>query len=246
MNTKRLQVVAIQHLAFEDLGSFEAVFQDRGMDVTHLQAGVDDVGQALREADIAVVLGGPIGVYETEAYPFLVAEVAALRQRMQARWPTLGICLGSQLMAQALGGRVYPGPQKEIGWGELMLSEAGQASPLRHLRGTSVLHWHGDTFDLPPEAELLASSPLYPHQAFRIGPTLLALQCHPEAQARTFERWLIGHAAELAAARLDVPTLRAQAQRLAPHLERAGQAMLAQWLDDLALMPPRQPCEGTP
>lgn len=182
MNTKRPQVVAIQHLAFEDLGSFGAVFQDRGMDITHLQAGVDDVGQALREADIAVVLGGPIGVYETEAYPFLAAEVAALRQRMQARRPTLGICLGSQIMAQALGGRVYPGPQKEIGWGELVLSEAGQGSPLRHLRGTSVLHWHGDTFDLPPRPSCWPRPRCTPTRPFASAP--LCWRCNATRKPR--------------------------------------------------------------
>ncbi|MBH1988133.1 MAG: glutamine amidotransferase [Burkholderiales bacterium] len=233
MSPKKTQVVAIQHLAFEDLGSFEAVLREQDMDITHLQAGVDDVSQALAQADIAVVLGGPIGVYETEAYPFLLDEIEALRQRMLARKPTLGICLGSQLMAQAFGGRVYPGGQKEIGWGELTLSDSGRRSPLQHLQGAAVLHWHGDTFELPPDAELLASSPLYANQAFRIGSNLLALQCHPEAQARTFERWLIGHAGELASARLDVPTLRAQAQRLGPTLERASQAMLREWLADL-------------
>jgi len=233
MSPKKTKVVAIQHLAFEDLGSFEAVLREQDMDITHLQAGVDDVSQALAQADIAVVLGGPIGVYETDAYPFLLDEIEALRLRMLARKPTLGICLGSQLMAQAFGGRVYPGGQKEIGWGELTLSESGRRSPLQHLQGAAVLHWHGDTFELPPDAELLASSPLYPNQAFRIGSNLLALQCHPEAQARTFERWLIGHAGELASVRLDVPTLRAQAQRLAPTLERAGQAMLREWLANL-------------
>jgi len=233
MSPKKTKVVAIQHLAFEDLGSFEAVLREQDMDITHLQAGVDDVSQALAQADIAVVLGGPIGVYETDAYPFLLDEIEALRLRMLARKPTLGICLGSQLMAQAFGGRVYPGGQKEIGWGELTLSESGRRSPLQHLQGAAVLHWHGDTFELPPDAELLASSPLYPNQAFRIGSNLLALQCHPEAQARTFERWLIGHAGELASVRLDVPTLRAQAQRLAPTLERAGQAMLRDWLGNL-------------
>lgn len=233
MSQKRPQVVYIQHLAFEDLGSFEAVLREQNFDISCLQAGVDDVGTALAQADIAVVLGGPIGVYETGAYPFLIDEVEALRQRMQARRPTLGICLGAQLMAQALGGRVYPGGQKEIGWGELTLSETGRSSPLQHLQGASVLHWHGDTFDLPPDVELLASSALYRNQAFRMGNNLLALQFHPEAQARTFERWLIGHAGELASIRMDVPTLRAQAQRHTPTLERAGQALLREWLTDL-------------
>lgn len=233
MSTKRQQVVVIQHLAFEDLGSFDAVFQERGMTVSCFQAGVDNVLQPLQHADIAVVLGGPIGVYETQTYPFLQDELNALSQRLTAMKPTLGICLGAQLMAQALGGRVYAGGQKEIGWGELTLNDEAVSSPLQHLQNTPVLHWHGDTFDLPPQAELLASTAQYRHQAFRVGSNLLALQFHPEAQAHTFERWLIGHAAELAGARLNVPNLRAQAQLLAPQLEQAGKAMLESWLNGL-------------
>jgi GMP synthase (glutamine-hydrolysing) len=233
MSTKRQQAVVIQHLAFEDLGSFEAVFQERGMTVSFFQAGVDNLLQPLQHADIAVVLGGPIGVYETQTYPFLQEELNALSKRLTAMKPTLGICLGAQLMAQALGGRVYAGGQKEIGWGALTLNDEAVNSPLQHLRNTPVLHWHGDTFDLPPQAELLASTTLYQHQAFRVGSNLLALQFHPEAQAHTFERWLIGHAAELAGARLNVPSLRAQAQQLAPQLEQAGKAMLESWLNGL-------------
>jgi len=233
MSTKRQQVVVIQHLAFEDLGSFESVFHERGMHVSYLQAGVDNVLLPLQHADIAVVLGGPIGVYETQTYPFLQDELNALSQRLTAMMPTLGICLGAQLMAQAMGGKVFPGGQKEIGWSSLTLHNEAVNSPLQHLQNTPVLHWHGDTFDLPPKAELLASTALYRHQAFRVGSNLLALQFHPEVQARTFERWLIGHATELAGAQLNVPGLRVQAQHLAPQLEQAGKAMLESWLNGL-------------
>jgi GMP synthase (glutamine-hydrolysing) len=225
------QVVVVQHLAFEDLGSFEPVLKAGGMSVTCLQAGVDDLKEAIDEADLVVVLGGPIGVYETDAYPFLEDELQALRARLARQRPTLGICLGAQLMAQAAGGRVYPGGRKEIGWSELQLSDAGQGSPLKHLGGVHVLHWHGDTFDLPPGAERLASSPLYENQAFSMGPNALALQCHPEATASAFECWLIGHAAELSAASIDIRALRAEAARLAPALEQAGANMLREWLE---------------
>ena len=148
----------------------------------------------------------------------------------KAALATLGICLGAQLIARALGADVYPGGRKEIGWSELQLSPAGLQSPLRHLAGVPVLHWHGDTFDLPAGAELLASSALYPHQAFRVGPNILGLQFHPEALTREFERWLIGHGGELASAGLDVPTLREQARQHGPALERAGQALLRDWV----------------
>lgn len=229
----RTPTTVIQHLAFEDLGSFDSVLREAGCDLHYVQAGVDDLRDPILDADLLVILGGPIGVYETQTYPFLVDELAALQIRLAQDRPTLGICLGAQLMAQALGGRVYPGAHKEIGWSALTLTDAGQASPLRHLAGVPVLHWHGDTFDLPPQAAHLASSALYPHQAFQVGANLLGLQFHPEAQARTFERWLIGHAAELSAARVDIPLLRAQAAQHAPALEAAGQRMLQDWLQAL-------------
>jgi GMP synthase (glutamine-hydrolysing) len=233
MHTKPRQVTVIQHLAFEDLGSFEAVLQAQDMCITCLQAGVDDTAPAIAQADLSIILGGPIGVYEQTTYPFLAAELQAIHQRVQANRPTLGICLGAQLIAQAAGGRVYPGGIKEIGWSTLTLTTEGRACALQHLQDTPVLHWHGDTFELPPQAQRLASSALYANQAFHIGPNLLGLQFHPEVQGKTFERWLIGHAAELAAAKVDVTSLRAQSHAYAAELELAGQALLRQWLDGL-------------
>lgn len=227
------RAAVIQHLAFEDLGSFEPVLIERGYALHSFQAGVDALDEPMHEADLVVVLGGPIGVYDTATYPFLIDEIAALKKRLERDAPTLGICLGAQLIAHAAGGRVYPGGKKEIGWSPLALSPAGQSSALRHLQDVAVLHWHGDTFDLPPAARLLASTNLYPHQAFDLGPNVLALQCHPEAQGRTFERWLIGHTAELNAARIDIPALRAQSAASAPTLERAAAAMLNEWLNGL-------------
>jgi len=233
MKARPATVTVVQHLAFEDLGSFEPVLRQRGHAIEVLQAGVDDVSAAIRQAECLVVLGGPIGVCDTEAYPFVVDEVEALRERLRARRPTLGICLGAQLMAAALGARVYPGGHKEIGWGPLQITPAGQASALSHLDGVPVLHWHGDTFELPAGCELLASTALCERQAFRLGPNVLGLQCHPEAEARRFERWLIGHAVELAAAGIDVRALREQARQAGPTLALAAQRMLIDWVNGL-------------
>jgi GMP synthase (glutamine-hydrolysing) len=233
MSAHPSMVTVVQHLAFENLGSFAQPLREMGHVVRYVQAGVDDVAQAIDAAELLVVLGGPIGAYETDRYPFLIDELAALARRLVARRPTLGICLGAQLIAKALGAAVYPGGRKEIGWGELQLPPAGLQSPLRSLEGVRVLHWHGDTFDLPKDAELLASSAAYPHQAFRVGSNVLALQFHPEALTQQFECWLIGHTQELAAAGVDVPTLRLQARTQGPLLEQASQAMLKAWLADL-------------
>lgn len=189
-------VNVIQHLAFEDLGSLEDVFYQLGFRVRYFEAGVDDLSPALNYEGLTVILGGPIGVYETEDYPFLVDEIAGLKQRLKANKPTIGICLGAQLIAHALGAKVYAGHQKEIGWSQLEI-KAVENNPLAALENVEVLHWHGDTFDLPSNATLLASSAIYPNQAFSIGNNILALQFHLEITEQSFEKWLIGHTCEI-------------------------------------------------
>jgi GMP synthase (glutamine-hydrolysing) len=229
--------LAIRHVHFEHLGLFADVLGARGYAVRYLEAGSDDLaGLDPGQPDLLAVLGGPIGAYEEDRYPFLADEIRLLERRLAADRPTLGICLGAQLMARALGARVYPGPGKEIGWGRLDLTEAGGRSPLRHMAGerTAVLHWHGDTFDLPPGSVRLASSPAYPNQAFARGRSALGLQFHAEVRAEEIERWLIGHACELAgAAGLSLAALRTDTRRLGPGLARQGRAFLEEWLDQI-------------
>lgn len=175
-------VTALRHVAFEDLGYFSDLLSERGHDVDYID--VPSIGVRGIEADspdLLVILGGPIGAFDDADYPFLAEECQLIKDRLERDLPTLGICLGAQLMARALGARVVPG-EKEIGWSPLTLTKAGAASCLRHVAepGLSVLHWHGDTFDLPSGAKLLASTDLCPHQAFSWGTSALALQFHPE------------------------------------------------------------------
>jgi GMP synthase (glutamine-hydrolysing) len=220
--------VAIRHVAFEDVGTLKPVLDEAGYGLTYLEGGIDDLAPA-ETCDLLIVLGAPIGAYEIEAYPFLIPELDLIRRRLAVDRPTLGLCLGAQLMAQALGARVYPGPAKEIGWAPLsFVSEA-----LRDLQGVAVLHWHGDTFDLPAGAKRLASTALTPNQAFSVGRNILALQFHAEAEARMFERWLIGHACEIGAAGLSPITLRADARTYAAGLEAAGLALFRRWIGNL-------------
>ena len=227
--------VAVRHVAFEDLGSFAAVLTRRSWTISYRDAAVDDLAApALAAADLLVVLGGPIGAYEEALYPFLADEISVIERRLAAARPVLGIGLGSQLMARALGARVYPGDGKEIGWAPLVLTEAGRRSCLAALADTPVLHWHGDTFDLPRGARHLAATARYPHQAFAYERHGLALQCHIETEAAGLERWYIGHSCEIAGvAGLSVPGLRADSVRCAPVLAPRAARCLEVWLDAL-------------
>ncbi len=223
----------IQHLAFEDLGSFAPVFTALGYSIRYFHAGVYIPEEIYQDSSILVVLGGPIGVYETDIYPYLGEEIAGLRYRIEKDLPTLGICLGAQLVATACGAKVYAGHYKEIGWSRLNLSNMGLASPLKYLEGVHVLHWHGDTFDLPAQAKHLASSIYYKNQAFSIGRKILALQFHPEADPTKFEQWLIGHACELNKAEIDIVALREDNGHYGRALAKAAEKLLKDWLDNL-------------
>jgi GMP synthase (glutamine-hydrolysing) len=224
--------LAVRHVAFEDLGILGPLVSMRGYDIRYHDAGIEPfAADSLVAADLVVVLGGPIGVYEQETYPFIADEIAAVAARLQSNKPMLGICLGAQLMAAALGARVAPGPVKEIGYGPLTLTEAGRASVVASLGASPVLHWHGDNCELPPGCTLLASTAHCPVQAFTRMPAQLALQFHLETEAARFEAWLVGHTVELAKAGIDPRMLRDQARVRGPALRQAGGKVLGAWLD---------------
>lgn len=224
----------IRHLAFEDLGSLAEALNQQDYQLTYLEAGLDSLASLHPlTPDLVVILGGPIGAYDEQDYPFLVDELRLLESRLKADLPTLGICLGAQLMARALGAKVYPGAYKEIGWSPLELSNEGINSSLSHLAAehTSVLHWHGDTFDLPVCSTHLASSSKYQNQAFSWGKCALALQFHPEVTAGNLERWFIGHASEInATAGISIAQLREDTARYAKQLEFQSAKFWRAWL----------------
>lgn len=226
--------LVIRHVHFEDLGSFDDVLTQTGYDIRYTNVGDGDFCESdPLVPDLLVILGGPIGTYET-VYPFLDRERKFIRTRLDANLPTLGICLGAQLIAAALGEKVFATGLKEIGFSELMLTQEGRDGPLAHLDGIAVLHWHGDTYSLPREAKNLASSGLVEQQAFAVGPNVLGLQFHPEVETdERFERWLVGHAAELGSAGIDILALRRDAETHGPRLRQAACSMLGAWLSGL-------------
>ncbi|MFC3396588.1 glutamine amidotransferase [Brenneria rubrifaciens] len=223
--------LALRHVHFEDLGILEAFLHKRGYLCRYLDPAVDDLSTVdLVDYDLLVVLGGPIGAFDHETYPFLVAELDLIRQRLESKKPVLGICLGAQLMARALGKRVAPMGVKEIGFSPLTLTPAGARSALSALDGKAVLHWHGDRFEVPDQAQLLAGTSVCPHQAFAIGDYALGLQFHLEVSPRNLAYWLVGHACELGQAGIDPRLLREQAERHCAELADAAYRMMDNWL----------------
>jgi GMP synthase (glutamine-hydrolysing) len=229
--------IALRHVPFEDLGLLAPLLAQRGHALSYVDVPVGGVERVdARAPDLLVVLGGPIGVYENDDYPFIDAEVALIEERLAAAKPVLGICLGSQLLAKALGSRVYPSGVKEIGWAPVELTTEGRASCLRRLGDTPVLHWHGDTFDLPAGATRLASTRVCANQAFSYGASALALQFHAETAGVAMEGWLVGHTGEIGRTPgLSVKGLRADTARCTPAVERAGTACFAEWLTSVGL-----------
>jgi GMP synthase (glutamine-hydrolysing) len=227
--------LALRHLDFEDLGVLAAPLEARGYAIRYVDMPIEGLrpDDAL-DADLLVVLGGPMNVDQVDDYPWLTTELKAIAARLAARRPTLGICLGAQLIAQAFGASVGRAPKFEIGWIPLTLTDAGRASPIAVLEGLPVLHWHGYRFDLPVGSVGLASTPLCPQQAFTIGDTVLALQFHPEIDPVEFEHWLEGNADDLAGHGIDPATLRREAKEHGPATAAAARVMLESWLSGFA------------
>lgn len=224
--------LVLRHVGHEDLGNLEPVLRGQQFTITYKDAATH-IFTALDplQPDLLVVLGGPVSVYDQADFPFLAAEIDIIKQRLQQDLPTIGICLGAQLIAAAAGAAVYPGLEgKEIGWSLLTLTPAGKRSTLAALETTPVLHWHGDTFDLPADATLLASSGLYEHQAFSIGNNILALQFHPEVLAHNMEHWFIGGAGEIAQAKMNLAHLRQDTDKYIHKLQIQAKQLWQAWL----------------
>ncbi|MGZ7455467.1 glutamine amidotransferase [Pseudomonas sp. Ma2-10] len=227
--------IALRHIHFEDVGTLDAILAEEGYSLIYLDPTVDAIySEQVLQADLLIVLGGPIGAHDEHLYPFLQDELKLVRQRVASGNPLLGICLGAQLIARAMHANVYPMGVKEIGFSPLTLTATGQESPLAALMDTPVLHWHGDQFDVPEGAALLASTPMGAHQAFAVGNTILGLQFHLEADTANIEQWLVGHASELAQTGIDPVALRSEAINLGDRLTRAAGHVMRAWLNNLS------------
>ena len=188
---KRLLV--FQHVPHEILGTFNPLLKDAGFRIRYINFGrTPDATPNIEKYDGLIILGGPMCVDQTDSHPHIETEIEAIKLAMERHMPVLGICLGAQLIAKALGAQVKRNPVKEIGWYDVTPTQEGTKDPLFScFNGTEkIFQWHGDTFDIPHGAVQLASSPECPNQAFRFGERTYGLQFHLEVDEALIQRWL--------------------------------------------------------
>ena len=232
-----MDILVLQHIACEPPAVYGEVLVERG----HVLHPVEvDEGEPLpdwRDYGAIVAMGGPMGAYEDDAYPWLADEKRLIGDAVRAGLPYFGACLGVQLLAASLGARVYPGTAPEVGVLDVDRTEEGGSDPVASIlpERFKTLQWHGDTFDLPEGAVSLFSSPQYPNQGFRWGEVAYGIQFHLEVDDALADAWSRVPAYEAAAEAvlgtggLDqlLGDVRAHADRMLPH----GRTLIDAWLD---------------
>jgi GMP synthase-like glutamine amidotransferase len=182
---KKLRIHYLQHVPNEGLGNIEEWALSTGHSLTSTLVFKNQSFPDLNDFDWLIIMGGPMGANDEERFPWLADEKKLILGAINSDKIVLGICLGSQLVSSALGARVYQNIEKEIGWFDISLTPAAQSGNLFSGFGSTmkVFHWHGDTFDLPEEAVLLASSAATKNQAYIYNEKVLALQFHLETDS---------------------------------------------------------------
>ncbi len=198
--------MVLQHEKCEHLGVLNDLLSQHSVTCRYVKLYEGENIPEIKEYSGIIVLGGPMNVYEEEEYPFLRAEDSLIKEALKRRKPTLGICLGAQLIAKAAGAKVFHGVRKEIGWYPIRLTEEGRADKV--FRGLeeqfAVFQWHGDTFDIPAGGVRLAGSTMFQNQAFSIEARGYALQFHLEVTYQMVSDWMKRYEDELASLKGEV------------------------------------------
>jgi len=230
------RVLFIQHGDTDKPGLLEAALRARGVavDIVHPYAG-ESLPRDLTGFDGLAVGGGAQSAYETEKFPYLAHECDLIREATHAEKPVIGLCLGAQLMASALGAPVRPGPQREIGFFPVTLDPIARYDPLWCGLPTDFVttHWHGDVFDLPPAGMRLGSSAMTPNQLFRYGSGLYGLQFHLEMTPEIFREMVIDSRDYLTEAGADPDRLCLEAQKILPEIRETAETVFSRWAEML-------------
>lgn len=187
------KILVCQHVGYEILGTLNPLFKEHGFRIRYVNFGRDpEATPSLEGYHGLVLLGGPMCLDQVDQYPHLNHEIKLIEEALKKDIPVLGICLGAQLIAKALGAEVGSNPEKEIGWYDINLTEEGKQDPvLTHFKNSEkIFQWHGDTFSIPEGAIHLASTAGCTHQAFRYQEKVYAFQFHLEVDEPMIDRWL--------------------------------------------------------
>ena len=238
------RLVVFQHVSFEILGTLHPLLRERGFRIRYANFGRHPHARPeIARYNGLVVLGGPMNVDDLERYPHLAIEVELIRQAIEQGIPVLGICLGAQLIAKALGARVHANGGKEIGWYDVSLTSAAKDDPLFRDFGEveKIFQWHGDVFELPAGAVHLATSQRCSHQAFRYGTNVYGLQFHLEVDERLIERWLSvpAHCVELDEEHIEPAIIRHETTQYLSRAHAMSEQVFGRFIDLFNLPPKR-------
>jgi len=234
------KIYVLQHHPVETLGTIADALEGAALAWQYVRVyDGQPVPSSMKGAGGLIVMGGPMGVYQTDRYPWLRDEMRLIEDAVKSNLPTLGVCLVAQILAAALGAKVERNPNgKEIGWHPIKLGDSAQHDRLmRGLPATlTPFHWHGDIFDLPPGAVLLASSEKTPCQAFRYGDKAYAFQFHFEVTPDGVAAMADAFAKDLNRENIAADRMIAQAAEFAPTLEKISDTVFSRWASPIQKM----------
>lgn len=243
----RPKILVFQHVPYEPLGTLDPLLKDSGFRIRYVNFGRDpDQRPSLDKYAAVIVLGGPMNADQIDSYPNLVTEVDVIREAVDRDMSVLGICLGAQLLAKALGGSVVRNARREIGWYDVDLTGAGVQDPVlsAFARRQRVFQWHEDGIELPDDAVHLASSSNSRVQAFRHGEHAYGLQFHLEVDASLVDRWLSVEEnrplLEDERGRIDPAAIQAETRDSIDSLQRLSRDTFSRWIDRFEISPRRR------
>jgi len=243
----RPKILVFQHVPYEPLGTLDPLLKEAGFRIRYVNFGrAPEARPRLDRYEALIVLGGPMNSDQIDSYPNLITEVDIIREALERDMSILGICLGAQLLAKALGGSVSRNARREIGWYDVELTAAGRIDPVLEAFAPrqEVFQWHEDGISLPPGVHVLAGSEISAVQAFRHGEHAYGFQFHLEASLPLIERWLTvpDHEATLSeeSGSIDAVEIRTRAEESVGPLQSLSRETFGRWIDRFEMAPRKQ------